>query len=390
MSVRSRALPVLAAVAVGAALALPSQAATPVPTATYVVTLVPTASPQAVASLTRPLGGRVGFVYTHALQGFSVTLPTAALPALRLLPGVASVQRDQVVHASSVQPNPPSYGLDRVDQRALPLSKSFSWTADGTGVTAYIIDTGITYGHSDFGGRAVPGFDAVTAGGGAVDCNGHGTHVSGTVGGAAYGVAKNVRLVGVRVLDCSGSGSTAGVVAGIDWVTGNHQAGQPAVANMSLGGGADATLDAAVNRAISDGITFGVAAGNDGSTINDLLGLSNACSYSPARVPAALTVAATDATDTRASYSNRGSCVDVWAPGSSITSDWYTSPTATNTISGTSMATPHVVGVAALYLTGHPTASPAAVASAITSGATAGVVKNAGSGTPNRLLFTSY
>jgi subtilisin family serine protease len=295
-----------------------------------------------------------------------------------------------VVHATTTQPSPPSYGLDRIDQRALPLSGSYSYTATASNVTAYIIDTGILYSHTDFGGRAVPGFDAVTSGGGAVDCNGHGTHVSGTVGGTTYGVAKSVKLVGVRVLGCNGSGSTAGVVAGIDWVTGNHQSGTPAVANMSLGGGADAALDAAVNRAIADGVTFGVAAGNDGSSLNDLLGSSNACNSSPARVPAALTVAATDSSDSRASYSNRGSCVDLWAPGTSIKSDWFSSPTATNTISGTSMATPHVVGVAALYLSGHPTAAPAAVASALNGGATPGVVKNAGSGTANRLLFSSY
>jgi subtilisin family serine protease len=356
------------------------------------VTLAPSVvSPQLVANLTKPLGGKVGFVYTHALKGFSVTLPTAALPALQLLPGVAAVERDQVVHLDTTQANPPSYGLDRIDARS-GLDHSYTYNANGTGVTAYIIDTGITYNHTDFGGRATPGFDAVTSGGGAVDCHGHGTHVSGTVGGTKYGVAKNVHLVGVRVLDCSGSGSTAGVVAGIDWVTGNHAAGAPAVANMSLGGGADAALDAAVNRAIADGVTFGVAAGNDGSFVNDFLGSSNACNGSPSRVPAALTVAATDSTDTRATYSNRGPCVDIWAPGSSITSDWNTSPTATNTISGTSMATPHVVGVAALYLsiTGNSGKTPAQVAQALTSNATQGVVKNAGTGTPNRLLFENY
>jgi subtilisin family serine protease len=389
---RTRLLPAAAALAVGTALALPSQAATPalLPTDTYIVTLAPSAVSSTVAALVRPLGGRVGFTYSHALNGFSVTLPTIAETALRLLPGVAAVQRSLPVHASATQPNPPSYGLDRIDQRSLPLSKSYSYTADGTGVTAYIIDTGISYGHTDFGGRAVPGFDAVTKGGGAADCNGHGTHVSGTVGGTKYGVAKNVKLVGVRVLDCNGSGSTAGVVAGIDWVTAHHAAGAPAVANMSLGGGADAALDAAVKRAIADGVTFGVAAGNNGGTLGDLLGSSNACNGSPGRVPAALTVAATDSNDNRASYSSRGSCVDIWAPGTGITSDWYTSPTATNTISGTSMATPHVVGVAAQYLTNNPAATPAAVASALTGNASGGVVKNAGSGSPNRLLFTNY
>lgn len=389
---RRRLVPALLAgtALAGTALALPSQAATPAPAlSSYIVTLSPSVAPAAVAALTRPLGGHVGFIYTHALNGFSVRLPTVAATALRLLPGVRAVEPDRVLHADSTQLNPPSYGLDRIDQRALPLSKSYASTSTGAGVTAYVIDTGITYGHRDFGGRATPGFDAITAGGGAVDCNGHGTHVSGTIGGTTYGVAKQVHLVGVRVLDCSGSGATSAVVAGIDWVTGNHQAGVPAVANMSLGGSADTALDAAVNRAINDGITFGVAAGNDGGFLTDVLGSSDACNGSPSRVANALTVAATDATDARATYSNRGNCVDLWAPGSNITSDWYTSSTATNTISGTSMATPHVVGVAALLLSrGYQ--SPAAVASALIAGSTKNVVTNAGSGTPNRLLFTSY
>jgi len=378
----------------GAALAVPAVATGPstsaAPTATYIVTLTPSASTATVIGLAQPLGGRVGFVYRHALHGFSLTLPSAAAPALRLLPGVAAVQRDQVVRASMAQPNPPSYGLDRIDQRALPLSHTFTTRAAGAGVTAYIIDTGILYSHSDFGGRAVKGFDGVTPGGSAVDCNGHGTHVAGTVGGAAYGVAKAVRLVGVRVLGCDGTGDTSAVIAGIDWVTGNHRAGSPAVANMSLGGGTDTALDAAVSRAISDGITFGIAAGNAGGFLGDLLGTSDACSESPGRVAAALTVAATDNGDNRASYSNVGRCVDLWAPGTDITSDWYSSRTATNTLSGTSMAAPHVVGVAALYLSAVGYRSPADVASQLVAAATPNVVKNPGSGTPNRMLFTRY
>jgi subtilisin family serine protease len=391
MIARSRALVGAAALAVGVGLAVPADATTP--TATYIVTTTAGSPAQALVTA---LGGRVGFVYTHALNGFSVTMPVPALSALRLLPGVLAVEPNQVFHLATTQVNPPSYGLDRIDQRALPLSHSYSYTATGTGVTAYVIDTGITYNHVDFRvagsttSRAHPGFDAITSGGGAVDCNGHGTHVSGTIGGLTYGVAKNVNLVGVRVLDCSGSGTTAQVVAGIDWVTGHHAAGTPAVANMSLGGGTDAAIDAAVNRAISDGVTFGVAAGNNGGFLGDLLGSSNACNGSPSRVPAALTVAATDNTDTRASYSNIGPCVDIWAPGTNITSDWMGSPTATNTISGTSMATPHVVGTAALYLAGHPTASPATVASAITGNATNGAVKSPGSGSVNKLLFEAW
>jgi subtilisin family serine protease len=382
---RPRALVGLAALAAGVGLAVPAGATTP--TATYVVTTTAGSNAQALVSA---LGGKVGFVYSHALHGFSVTLPLPALPALRLLPGVLGVEANQVLHATTTQANPPSYGLDRIDQRGLPLSNSYSYTANGTGVTAYVIDTGITYNHVDFGGRAHPGFDAITKGGGAVDCNGHGTHVSGTIGGTTYGVAKKVSLVGVRVLDCDGSGTTAQVVAGIDWVTGNHAAGAPAVANMSLGGGGDTAIDNAVKNAIADGITFGVAAGNDGSFVNDLLGLSNACNGSPARVPAAITVGATDSGDNRASYSSIGSCLDIWAPGSNIKSDWKGSTTATNTISGTSMATPHVVGTAALYLSGHPTATPAQVASALTTNATNGVVKSPGSGSVNKLLFEAW
>ncbi|MEO6204054.1 MAG: S8 family serine peptidase [Mycobacteriales bacterium] len=379
----------VAVLATGAAVALPAQAAPPAPLlATYVVTVAPSSAPSAVAPLTAALGGRVGFVYAHALHGFSVTLPTLAEPLLRALPGVVAVQPNQVLHASATQADPPSYGLDRIDQRALPLSHSYTTTSQGAGVTAYVVDTGIRYDHRDFGGRATPGFDAITPGGGAVDCNGHGTHVSGTIGGTAYGVAKAVRLVGVRVLDCSGSGTTAQVVAGLDWVIGNHQAGVPAVANLSLGGSADTALDTAVKNAIADGITFGVAAGNDGGFVTDLLGSSDACNGSPSRVPAALTVAATDASDARASYSNRGSCVDLWAPGSAIVSDWYTSATATQTLNGTSMATPHVVGAAALLLAkGYQ--SPAAVAVALIAASTKNVVTGAGSGTPNRLLFTN-
>jgi subtilisin family serine protease len=382
--VRPRALVGAAALAAGVVLAVPADATTP--TASYVVTTAPGSSAQALVGA---LGGKVGFVYQHALHGFSVTLPVPALPALRLLPGVVGVYPNQVLHADSTQAPTPSYGLDRIDQRALPLNNSYSYSANGSGVTAYVIDTGITYGHVDFGGRAVRGFDAITSGGGAVDCNGHGTHVSGTIGGATYGVAKAVRLVGVRVLDCDGSGTTAQVVAGIDWVTGNHTTGA-AVANMSLGGGADTAIDTAVRNAIADGITFGVAAGNNGGFLGDLLGSSNACNGSPSRVPTAITVAATDSADNRASYSSNGPCVDIWAPGTNIKSDWMGSSTATNTISGTSMATPHLVGTAALYLTTHLTASPATVTSAILGSATNGVVKNPGSNTVNKLLFEAW
>jgi subtilisin family serine protease len=255
-------------------------------------------------------------------------------------------------------------------------------------VTAYIIDTGIQFSNTDFGGRAKSGYDAVNVGTPADDCNGHGTHVAGTVGGAKYGVAKKVSLVAVRVLDCNGSGSTSGVIAGIDWVTENHLSGVPAVANMSLGGGVSTTLDDAVARSIADGVTYAVAAGNGNSS-----GVpQDACTSSPARVPDALTVGATDKTDKPASFSNYGNCVDLFAPGVGITSDWYSrrSNTATNTISGTSMATPHVTGVAALYLQGHPTALPATVATDVKAATTTDAVAAATTPDNNDLLFTPY
>lgn len=280
-----------------------------------------------------------------------------------------------------VTQSPATWGIDRIDQRALPLSNSFSYTNTGAGVNAYIVDTGIRITHTQFGGRASIGTDTVGDGQNGNDCNGHGTHVAGTVGGSTYGVAKGVNLIAVRVLNCSGSGTTSGVIAGVDWVTSHHQAGQPAVANMSLGGGASTSLDNSVKNAITDGVTFAVSAGNNGI---------DACRQSPARVATALTVGATDNTDTRPSWSNFGSCLDLFAPGVSITSSVNTSDTATAVYSGTSMASPHVAGVAALYLQSNPGASPATVSSALTSNATTNVVKNLGKRSPNRLLFTNY
>jgi aqualysin 1 len=244
-------------------------------------------------------------------------------------------------------------------------------------VTAYVIDTGIRATHSQFAGRVTSGYSSIADGRGTADCNGHGTHVAGTIGSTTYGVAKGVTLVPVRVLDCNGSGTTSGVIAGVDWVTA-HRSG-PSVANMSLGGGISDALDAAVNRAITAGVTFAVAAGNSNT---------NACSASPARVPAAVTVGATASDDSRASYSNYGSCLDLFAPGSGITSTWYTSDAATSTISGTSMATPHVAGVAALYLEANRTASPAAVRDALVAATTGSLVRNPGTGSPNRLLYS--
>jgi len=292
-------------------------------------------------------------------------------------PAVRFVEEDSVVEASATQTNA-TWGLDRIDQTDRPLSGTYTYTSTGSGVNAYIIDTGIRRTHTQFGGRAFVGFDAIGDGRNTTDCNGHGTHVSGTVGGSTYGVAKSVRLYAVRVLNCSGSGSTSGVIAGIDWVTANHI--KPAVANMSLGGGASTSLDNAVRNSIAAGVTYAVAAGNSNA---------NAGNYSPSRVAEAITVGSTTSTDARSSFSNYGSVVDIFAPGSSITSAWHTSNTATRTISGTSMASPHVAGVAARYLQGNATASPATVRNAIVNAATLNRLTGIPSGTTNRLLFWS-
>jgi subtilisin family serine protease len=323
-------------------------------------------------------GGVVTFTYEHALHGFAVRLPARAAAALARDPRVRYVEQDSEVWAVETQTDA-TWGLDRVDQPDLPLGGSYTYDFDGSGVNAYIIDTGIRRTHQDFAGRALDGFSAIGDGRGSDDCNGHGTHVAGTVGGATWGVAKNATLWAVRVLNCLGSGTTAGVIAGLDWVTANRV--RPAVANMSLGGGASAALDEAVRRSIAAGVTYAVAAGNSNR---------NACGYSPARVAEALTAGATTATDARSSFSNFGACVDLFAPGSSITSAWLTSDVATNTISGTSMASPHVAGAAALYLHEHPEAAPAEVAQALVTAATPGKVANAGAESPNRLLFTLF
>src|SRR5438132_8441751 len=323
--------------------------------------------------------GALKHLYKSALKGFAVqNISEAAAAAIAADPRVERVEADQVMTAVGTE-SPATWGIDRIDQSALPLDNSYTYANDGSNVTVYIIDTGINFGHVDFGGRASTGVDEVTIGGSAADCNGHGTHVSGTVGGNNYGVAKNVNLVAVRVLNCSGSGTTSGVVAGIDWVTANRVL--PAAANMSLGGGFSTTLNQAVASAVAAGVTFAVAAGNS---------TANACNSSPSSEPSAITVGATDVNDGFAYFSNYGSCVDINAPGVSITSDWYSSNTATNTISGTSMATPHVTGAAALYLSTNTGATPATVASAIINNATTGIVKNPGSGSPNRLLYSIF
>jgi subtilisin family serine protease len=322
-------------------------------------------------------GGRVGHFYEHALSGFSLCMPEAGARALANEPNVELVEQDQTMSANVTQ-SPATWGIDRIDQRNLPLDNSYTHNFTGAGVHAYIVDTGIRATHQELVGRVGNGFTSINDGRGTDDCHGHGTHVSGTVGGTTYGVAKGVTLHPVRVLSCSGSGSNSGVIAGVNWVTNNRI--NPAVANMSLGGGISSALDTAVANSIASGVTYAIAAGNSNA---------NACNFSPARVASALTVGSTTNTDARSSFSNFGTCVDIFAPGSSITSSWSTSDTATNTISGTSMATPHVAGVAALYLQQFG-GSPAAVATGLINAATTGVVGNPGSGSPNRLLHSLF
>ncbi|MET8764660.1 S8 family peptidase [Lentzea sp. NPDC004782] len=326
-------------------------------------------------SLASRFGAKVERNYS-GFGGFSVKLSDKQAKRLAADPSVEFVEANQVVHTQETQSAPPSWGLDRIDQKSLPLDQSYSYTSAGAGVTAYVIDTGVRITHSTFGGRASSGYNFVDNNDNADDGNGHGTHVAGTIAGADHGVAKAANIVAVRVLDNNGSGTLDGVVAGIDWVGNN--AVKPAVANMSLGGGANASIDTAVRNAIAKGVTFAVAAGNSNA---------NAANYSPARVREAITVGATTSTDARASYSNYGSVLDIFAPGSNITSAWNTSDDATNTISGTSMATPHVTGAAARYLSTNPGATPAEVEAYLVAQSTPSKVTGPGSGSPNRLLY---
>lgn len=349
----------------------------------YIVILNKDAGPSIdfAQNIAKQHGAKVLQSYDTVLKGFAIYLPdtaaTAFVEAMKKNPQVLSIENDTVMKIDATTQSNPDWGLDRIDQKALPLNSAYSYLQTGSGTTAYIVDTGILSSHQQFSGRVLSGYTAISDGNGTSDCNGHGTHVAGTVGGSTYGVAKNVNLVPIRILGCDGSGASSNVIAGLDWILKNGK--KPAVVNMSLGGDASTSLDSAVENLFNNGYVMVVAAGNSNT---------DACNASPARVSKALTVAATDSTDTRASYSNYGSCVDIFAPGSQINSSWIGSNTATKVLNGTSMATPHVAGVVAEMLQSTPTATPQTISTNLLNQASTNVVKNP-SGSPNRLLYKS-
>ena len=351
----------------------------------YIVVLKDEVSSFAVQSLGQQYGLRPGnklyYTYNSALKGFAARLSEESLTMLKREPGVDYIEKDTVVSAFETQIKPMSRGLDRIDQKDLPRNNKYDYQSSGNGVSVYVIDTGIFTAHNDFGGRAQGVFTSINDGNGANDCNGHGTHVAGTIGGALSGVAKFVTLYGVRVLDCKGSGSGSGVIAGIDWVTAdfNNKGRPPSVANMSLGGGASDAEDQAVRDSINAGITYSIAAGNEST---------DACIQSPARVAEAITVGATNESDSIAYYSNWGSCLDLYAPGTSITSAGTSTTNSFIEKSGTSMAAPHVAGIAALYLELAPQAMPRQVSDALIAQATLGRLKNVRTDTLNALAYS--
>ncbi|MFI6908793.1 S8 family serine peptidase [Nonomuraea sp. NPDC050394] len=331
----------------------------------------------AARDLAARYGGEVERTYSTAIKGFAAAMSEPAARELATDPAVAHVEQDSMATlAADRQDNPPSWGLDRIDQRDLPLSRSFTYPGTGQGVRAYVIDTGIRITHADFGGRASYGRDLLDGDDVASDCNGHGTHVAATIGGTAHGVAKKVRPIAVRVLGCDGRGPNSAVLSGVDWIAANGTA--PAVVNVSVKTAVSSALTTALRNSVNRGYTYVAAAANDNA---------DACSVGPASVPEVITVGAANSNDSRRSTSNWGRCLDLFAPGGEITSAWHTSDSAVNTISGTSMASPHVAGAAALLLGASPGSTPAQIQRSITESATPGKITGAGSGSPNRLLF---
>jgi subtilisin family serine protease len=336
----------------------------------YIVVLNEGADPRSVAAVA---GVSPRHVYTAVLNGFATTLNAGQLTALRHNPNVDYVEQEQIGGVQVTQLNA-TWGIDRIDQQNLPLSTTYTYNASGTGVRVYVIDSGIQSNHPQFGTRASNVYDY--AGGSGADCHGHGTHVAGTIGSTTYGVAKNVYLRGVRVVDCGGFGGTAAVIAAMDWVRLNHI--KPAVANMSLGYPYSAAVNTAATNMINAGVFTAVASGNENQ---------NACNVSPASASGTLTVNAVDKFNARASFSNFGGCTDIYAPGVNVVSTWIGS--STNTISGTSMASPHAAGVGALWKSANGDAASSTIVNWIIANSTAGVVTGNPVGTPNRLLFKS-